>query len=210
LIRKVESIIDISNKFDTLCSTILSGNNVIDAKHIKNVRDLTKLYMLSRAEHGGILILYDLLKKDISMKDSTLTDKLINKLYDLSTFTSIIDNINNLISNMDFQYKKIALLYPKLINMEQIHLILFVDKINKENKYINIIEEMKQLKPEINYHVVECDKNNHKIDCSKMVNMKLSINVNKLPALYFINGSNVIELSLEKINSKEELVKMMD
>ena len=95
---------------------------------------------------------------------------------------------------MDFEFKKIALLYPKFINNQQSHLILFVEKDDKKNKFIDMIEDVKKLKPEINFHVIECDKDNKKIDCSKIVEMKLTISIKNLPTMYLVNGSNIIEI----------------
>jgi hypothetical protein len=210
LIKKIENVLEMSGKFDKICSSILSGDNVINSERIQHIRELTSLYMLTRAEHGGILILNDKMKKEISTSNTNLSDKLINKLYDLSTFTSILENINNLVSNMDFEFKKIALLYPKFINNQQSHLILFVDKDDKKNKFINMIEDVKKLKPEINFHVIECDKDKKKIDCSKIVGMKLTISIKKLATMYLVNGTNIVELDLDKINVCEELVKMLE
>ena len=210
LIKKIESILEMSGKFDKICSTILSGNIDLDKSNIQNIRELTSLYMSTRAEHGAIIVLSDKMKKDISSDDGSLSDKLVSKLYDLSTFTSIVDNINNLVSNMDFEFKKIALMYPNLINNQQTHLILFVGLDDKENKYIKIIEDLKKLKPENNYHVIECEKDKKKIDCSKLVGMKLSINIEKLPTMYLLNGSNIVELPLDKINVSDDLVKILE
>lgn len=210
LIKKIESILDLSANFDKICSTILSGTVELNKSNVKNIRDLTSIYMLTRAEHGAIIILNDKMKKDISVKDTSLSDKLINKLYDLSTFTSIIENINNLVSNMDFEFKKIALMYPKLLNKQQNHLIFFVNKIDEKDKIIKMIEEIKKLRPENEYHVVECEKEGKKIDCEKMIGVKLSINVEKLPSLYLVNGDNIVDLPLEKINVTNDLLKFID
>lgn len=210
LIKKIEIILEMSGKFDKICSTILSGNIDLDKSNIQNIRELTSLYMSTRAEHGAIIVLSDKMKKDISSDDGSLSDKLVSKLYDLSTFTSIVDNINNLVSNMDFEFKKIALMYPKLINNQQTHLILFVGQNDKENKYIKMIEDLKKLKPENDYHVIECEKDKKKIDCSKLVGMKLSINIDKLPTMYLVNGSNIVELQLDKINVSDDLVKILE
>jgi hypothetical protein len=210
LIKKIESILDLSGKFDKICSAILSGNVELNKSNIQNIRELTSLYMLTRAEHGAIIVLNDRLKNDMPTKDTSLSDKLINKLYDLSTFTSITENITNLVSNMDFEFKKIALMYPKLISNYQNHLILFVSKIDKEDKYIIMFEELKKLKPENEYHVIECDTKDMKVDCEKMIGMKLSISVKKRPSLYLINGQNIVDLPLENIKNINDLVKLLD
>ena len=210
LIKKIENILEISGNFDKICSTILSGTAELDKTNIKNIRELTSLYMLTRAEHGAVIILSDNMKKDINSQDSSLSDKLINKLYDLSTFTSIIENINNLVSNMDFEFKKIALMYPKLITKQQNHLILFVKKIDKKEKFVNMIEDIKKLRPENEYHVIECENEGKKIDCEKIIGSKLTISVDRLPSLYLINGNNIVDLPLDKLNTCGDLIKMLD
>ena len=210
LIKKIEHILELSGKFDKICSSVLAGTVELNKSNIKNIKELTSIYMLTRAEHGGIIILNDKMKNEISSKDTTLSDKLINKLYDLSTFTSIIDNINNLVSNMDFEFKKIALMYPSLINKQERHLILFVKKIDKDNKYVKLIEEIKAIRPENEYHVIECEKEGKKVDCEKMIGMKVSINVENLPSLYLLNGQNIVGLPLEKIDALNDLVKLLD
>jgi hypothetical protein len=210
LIKKIEHILELTTKFDKICSTVLGGTVELNKSNVQNIRELTSIYMLTRAEHGAIIVLNDKMKHDVSTKDTTLSDKLINKLYDLSTFTSITENINNLVSNMDFEFKKIALMYPKLLNKQQTHLILFVNQIDKEDKIIKIIEEIKLSRPENEYHVVECEKEGKKVDCEKMIGMKLSINVEKLPSLYLVNGQNIVDLPLEKINVVDDLIKLMD
>jgi hypothetical protein len=210
LIKKIENILEMSGRFDKVCTSILGGNVDLNESSINNIRELTSLYMIIRAEHGGIIILNDKMKKNVSVRDSTLSDELINQLYDLSTFTSINDNINNLVSNIDFEFKKIALMYPKLINKQTNHLIFFINKIDKENKYIKMIEDIKKIRPENEYHVIECEGEGKKIDCSKMIGMKLSIGVEKLPSLYLINGTNIVEIPLDKLKVCGDLVKLLD
>ena len=210
LIKKIENILEMSGRFDKVCTSVLEGNINLNESSIQNIRELTSLYMLIRAEHGGIIILNDKMKKDVSTQDSTLSDKLINQLYDLSTFTSISDNINNLVSNIDFEFKKIALMYPKLITKQQNHLILFIKKIDKEDKYIKMIEDIKKIRPDYDYHVIECKEEGAKIDCSKMVGMKLSIGVEKLPSLYLVNGENIVEIPIDQLKVCGDLVKMLD
>ena len=210
LIKKIESILEMSGKFDKICTTILSGNVDLNESGIKNIKELTSLYMSIRAEHGGIIVLNDKMKKDIGTHDSSLSDTIINKLYDLSTFTSISDNINNLVSNVDFEFKKIALMYPKLINKRTNHLLLFVKTINKEDKYVKMIEDVKKLRPENEYHVVECKESDKKVDCGKMVGMKLSLGIDKLPCLYLVNGTNIAEIPMDQLKICGDLIKMLD
>ena len=104
LIKKIDNILDMSKQFDEFCSDALSSK--IPNNNATIVYNITSLYILIRAEHGGILLLNDKMKTDISKNETKLNDETINKLYDLSTFTSIIENISNLVSNIDFEYKK--------------------------------------------------------------------------------------------------------
>ena len=210
LIKKIESILEISGKFDKICTAILSGNVDLNESSIKNIKELTSLYMLIRAEHGGVIILNDKMKKNIHTLKPSSNDTLTNKLYDLSTFTSINDNINNLVSNIDFEFKKIALMYPKLINKQTNHLLLFIKNTDEDNKYVKMIEDVKKLRPENDYHVIKCKSSDKTVDCSKMVHMDLSLGIDKLPCLYLVNDSNIVEIPMKQLKSCADLIKMLD
>jgi hypothetical protein len=208
LIKKIENQIDMSNQFDKLCATILE--DITSENNASNVYNITSLYMLIRAEHGGIIILNDKLKNEITNSETTLNDSTINKLYDLSTFTSILENINNLVSNIDFEYKKIALMFPKLINKNQIHIILIIKSIDKNNKYIKIIESAKKIYKQYEFHVIECIEIGKIINCDKMVGRKVSIKIETIPSLYMINDDNIVELPIKNINNVEQLNNLLD
>ena len=208
LVKKIENIINMSSNFDALTVSIL--DDVTSDKNTENMYNLTSVYMLIRAEHGGIIILNDKLKDDITKMDTTLNDNTINKLYDLSTFTSIIENINNLISNIDFEYKKIVLMFPKLVNNKPLDIILITNTIDKSNKYVEIIENAKSNHKEHNYHVVECVENGKTIKCDKFLKRKLSLNVKSLPVLYIINNSNITEIPINTINSANDLIELLE
>lgn len=208
LIKKIENQIDMSNKFDKLCTEILE--DISSEKNTTNIYNITTLYMLIRAEHGGIIILNDKMKNDIINMDTTLNDETINKLYDLSTFTSILDNINNLVSNIDFQYKKMALMFPKLIVKKPIHIILIVKSINKTNNYIKIIEEAKKKLVQNEFHVIECTEIGKIINCDKMIKKKVSLRVESIPSLYMINDDNIVELPIKNIKCVEDLIKLLE
>jgi hypothetical protein len=210
LIKKISNILEMSSSFDKISVEILQGDVKLNPKTVEKIKELTSLYMLIRAEHGALIVLNDKLKNDIASKSSTLSDKLISKLYDLSTFTSIIENVNNLVSNTDFEFKKIALMYPRLISSNTTHIFLFVKTIDQTDKYIKMIEEVKKLRPEHEYHVIECEKVGKKIDCSPMIKSKLSIEVKSLPSMYIISESNVTEVPIEKISVSGDLIKMLD
>jgi hypothetical protein len=208
LIKKIDNILDMSAQFDKLCTQVLDDK--LSEKNPSLIYNITSLYILVRAEHGGILLLNDKMKMEITKRDTKLNDETINKLYDLSTFTSIIENIANLVSNLDFEYKKIALMFPKLIDAKQIDLVLFSKTLDKEDKYVKLIEDVKNLRNQYNYHVIECDKVNKVINCDKILKRKISINVEKLPSLFLINGDNIVELPINKINETNDLIKLID
>ena len=208
LIKKIDNILDMSAQFDKFCVQVLDDK--LSEKNPTLIYNITSLYILIRAEHGGILLLNDKMKTDIIKKDTKLNDQTINKLYDLSTFTSIIENIANLVSNIDFEYKKIALMFPKLIDKKQIDIVLFTKTLDKEDKYVKLIEDVKNLRNQYNYHVIECDKINKVINCDKILKRKISINVEKLPSLFLINGDNIAELPIDKINEINDLIMLID
>ena len=131
------------------------SSSILNEESIIKIYNLTRIFILIRAEHGSLLILSDRNKEDIKSSSTELSDNLINKLYDLSTFYSIIDNISNLVSNIDFQFKKVAVMFPKYINKNPLSIVLVVDKIDKSNKYIQIIEMVKNSNPENIYKIIE-------------------------------------------------------
>jgi len=178
LIKKIDNILDMSAQFDKLCNQVLDDKS--SEKNPTLIYNITSLYILIRAEHGGILLLNDKMKTEIIKQDTKLNDETINKLYDLSTFTSIIENISNLVSNIDFEYKKIALMFPRLIDTKQIDVVLFTATLDKEDKHVKLIEDVKNLRNQYNYHVIECNKVNKVINCDNILKRKISINVEKL------------------------------
>ncbi len=73
-----------------------------------------------------------------------------------------------------------------------------------------MIEETKILRPENDYHIIECGDNEKKVDCTKMVGMKLTLGIEKLPCLYLVNGTNIAEIPIEQLNVCGDLIKMLD
>jgi len=208
LVKKIENMLEMSSRFDKLSSNILSETK-LDVNS-KNIYELTTIYVLIRAEHGGIIILNDKMKNEIVNSNTELNDDTIHKLYDLSTFTSIIENIANLVSNMDFQYKKIALMYPKFINKKPIHIILFTKSIDANDHLVKLIEDVKNLRKENEYHVVQCETPGTKINCEKFINRKLAIKVEHLPSIYIINDDNIVEVPIKQIKTCGDLINMID
>jgi hypothetical protein len=218
LIKKIDNLLKLGEQFDKICLEILSSNAVFDIKTVENVRLITSIYMMIRSEHGHIIILNEQLKEkgkeSIGEKiANSKSIKVANILYDISTFTSIMENINNLVSNIDFEYKKIALMYPKLINKDIPHMILFVE--NKKDKFIKIIDDLKTTHPEYSYHIIEHNLKNKKVDWAKILGKteglgKISINIEKLPSGFLTNGTTITEIPLDKINNSADMIKFLD
>jgi len=214
LIKKIESIVDLSEEFDKLFNDIvnLDSNTVIDDKSITKIYYITQIFIFIRSEHGGLLILFDKVKENTKSENSELSDKLINKLYDLSTFYSMIEHVTNLISNIDFQYKKIAVMFPKYISKNPISIILIIDDIDKNNKYIEIIEQMKISNPENIYKVIKCSEKDlsKKIKVSNLFNIDISIKIEKLPSFYMVNYNKVVELPINYIKDHNSLLELIN
>ena len=169
LIQKVDNIVKLSNDFDELFSKLIKIQepSKINPEQINNLYEITKLYKIIRAEHGGLLILLDRKKDLIKLKSSELTEELVEDLYELSTFNSIISNVSELISNNDFEFKRIAVMFPKFMNKKPLTIMLFIKNINPDDNYIKMIEETKNMYPEHIYKVYEC-KAGKKINCGKI------------------------------------------
>ena len=144
----------------------------------------------------------------MNSETSELSEKLVNDLYDLSTFYSILQNISELVSNIDFEFKRIAIMFPKFMNKKPMTLILFIDDINTKNKHVDLIEEVKKLNPENIYKIFEC-KVGQKINCGKVLNKNVNITVENIPSLFLINESNINDMQLDKIENASELSKML-
>jgi len=210
LIKKIDNIVKLSNEFDNIFNSIIkiSDNTNINSEQIENLYKLTQLFIFIRSEHGGLLILFDRKKKKMNSETSELSDKLVNDLYDLSTFYSILQNISELVSNIDFEFKRIAIMFPKFMNKKPMTLILFIDDINTKNKHVDLIEEVKKLNPENIYKIFEC-KVGQKINCGKVLNKNVNITVENIPSLFLINESNINDMQLDKIENASELSKML-
>jgi hypothetical protein len=132
----------------------------------------------------------------------------INKLYDLSTFASIIENVSNLVSNIDFQYKKIAVIYPQYITRDIITVLLLVKSKKSSSKIIKIIEEAQVLFPENIYKIIETE-DYKKIDCKELLNRNITIEVKKTPELFLIINDKIIEVPISSSTDINFLKKFL-
>jgi len=128
-----------------------------------------------------------------------------NGLYDLSTFTSIIENVSNVVNNVDFEFKKIALMFPKYINTNKENVLFFKER-NKNTKYSKWIEEIKEDNNDIDINVIELSSNDidSKYNLSKISSNNIDIKIKNLPSLYIMNNDNITEIELKGIKNINE------
>lgn len=212
LIKKIDNIVKLTNEFDMIFSVLRKTYKEgveLDSEQVENIYKLTKLYIFVRSEHGSILILLDRLKDRIKSGSTELDDELINKLYDLSTFSSIIENVSNLISNIDFEYKRLAVMFPKYMNKKPLTIILVSDDLDRDKNYVEIINELSKQNNERVYKVIKCQKG-EKVNCGTIFGKKINIKVDALPNMYMINEENIVELPIKQITSAEILNKIIE
>ena len=206
LSNNIENILKKSTEFDYICTDILEDLNTKDIG-IK-VEKLTNNYINIRKSHGELLLLENNLKKNINKNIKLQKGGGKNELYDLSTFTSIIENVSSVINNIDFEFKKIALLFPQHIGENKQNILYFKDK-NKNSKYSKWIDEIKDTKDNINFDIVELSEENKKYNLSKLTSEDIDIEVKNLPSLFIVKNNNLIEVQLGNIKNIEELKKIL-
>lgn len=212
LIKKIDNIVKLTNEFDMIFSVLRKTYKEgveLDSEQVENIYKLTKLYIFVRSEHGSILILLDRLKDKIKSGSTELNDDLINKLYDLSTFTSIVENVSNLISNIDFEYKRLAVMFPKYMNKKPLTVILVSDDLDRDKNYVDIINNLSKQNNERVYKVIKCEKG-EKVNCGTIYGKKINIKAEILPNMYMINDENIVELPIKQITSAEILNKIIE
>jgi hypothetical protein len=205
LIEKIENIIKLSSEFDKLCNEIIKSSNEANNNISNHVYNLTNLYMTLRAEHGSIILITFNYKNNLDKNHDNIKD---NDLYDLSVLTQISDSVMSLMSNIEYQYKRISLVYPNLIKKNAPFLILFTN--DSKNKFVNYFEQLKKKYNEYKYKVIKCDEIGSLVNCSKFLNKKLSIKIDKLPSMYLITDENMQEIPISKLESFEELEKFIN
>ncbi len=212
LIKKIDNIVKLTNEFDMIFSVLRKTYKEgveLDSEQVENIYKLTKLYIFVRSAHGSILILLDRLKDKIKAGSTELDDELINKLYDLSTFSSIVENVSNLISNIDFEYKRLAVMFPKYMNKKPLTVILVSDDLERDKNYVDIINELSKQNNERVYKVIKCEKG-EKVNCGTIYGKKINIKVDVLPNMYMINEENIVELPIKQITSADILNKIIE
>ena len=210
LIKKIENIIQLSKEFDIIFQYLLSiENKDTDCDKVNKVYDLTSKYIFIRSEHGSLIIILDNIKKSVNNNNTELSDELINKLYNISTAYSIIQEISQLILNIDFQFKQIALLYPKYICTNNIAIVLVINTTDKDNKYINIINRLKDSNPENIYKIIHFNNDKSNILKLDIFNKNITLKIKEDPSLFLINKNNITEIPITKINDFKSLQEMI-
>ena len=117
LLEKIDNINKLTADFDIIFDTLKDLQSTkIDHEQINQLYKLTELYKLIRTEHGSLIILLEQKKDFIKLNIDKFTSEIINQNYfDLSTFESIIKNVSEILSNIDFEFKRIAIMFPKFM-----------------------------------------------------------------------------------------------
>jgi len=212
LIKKINSIVQYLEQFDNIFKILINLDGNLTPDDIKQIAEITELFIKIRSEHGSLLIIINKFKESIS-EDSNMSDELINKQYTLSTFNSIIENISSIIQNIDFEYKKIALKFPKFINKKILTLILVINEDEHadedDNKFKKIITDLNKSNPENVYKIVETSENKINIKDFDISKENLSLNVKKKPILFMLNDGIITEISLKENDSFEKLKQLL-
>lgn len=211
-ITKIENINNITRQFDELFKYLNNiTNNNITPDNIKKMHDITNLYYSIRKDHGSLIIILEQIKKIVLEQNSLQNNELENKLFNISSFYSILNSASDIINNIDYQYKKLALKFPDYVNKRAIKLLLFINKNNEnEKKYIKIIDDIEKIYPENEYKIFEINNNPPIIiNLNKIININTKIKIEKTPTFYTFNGDTITELLGENINNVETLINLL-
>jgi hypothetical protein len=237
LIDKIDNLVKLSSEFDTGFKVVFElDTDKINEQNAEILYSMTKNYILMRKEHGELILMINKQINSINIEPKEDVDKEQNKknkkkknidievnnadievnntmeLYNISTFNTLLSNANDLINNIDYEYKKIALKYPKFINGGQITLIL-IQSTDTDNKYIKMIEELKNSHPEHKYKIINCGDSKSDISkCEKeleLYGIKLK-SQKSIPVIYIKNKSTITEIPLSKINEIEPIKHLLE
>lgn len=233
LIDKIDNLVKLSTEFDSGFKIIFDLDaDKIDETNAEILYSMTKNYILMRKEHGELILMMNKQLNSINYEpkqDSKQEPNKKNKknniennkekeidnameLYNVSTFNTLLSNANDLINNIDYEYKKIAIKYPKFINKGQLTLIL-IQSPDTDEKYIKMIEELKNKHPEHKYKIINCTDT--KTDISKCeeeldhYGIKIK-SFKSLPIIYIKNNSTITEIPLSKINDIEPIKQLVE
>jgi hypothetical protein len=230
ILDKIDSLINLSSIFDTGFKTVFNlETEVLNEENTDILYSMTKNYISIRKEHGEVILMFNKLMNSTS-HDYNLFDNLAESskktkkskekdnskfenfklLYDISTFSTLINNINDLINNIDYEYKKIAVKYPKFINNKQIMIIL-ITLSSSDNKFTEMIVELKKEYPEHKYKIIKCEDDKDILKCEeelKEYEIKIK-SLKSLPLIYIVNGNTINEIPISKFDNIEPLKKLL-
>jgi hypothetical protein len=204
LIDTIEIFVEKCESFDKLYTKVVKIINTEINDNLDELYDITSGYVEIRAYHGKIIKIYD------SYKNSKLqTDE---DMYNLSALSSILENVNNIIQNVDFQYKQFATYFPKLVDKNYLTVLLIVGKkeTNEDRRLINMINELKVQRYENKYKIMKCGKNEGLELKIRKKNQKMMIAPKKTPTLYLIKKDIISEIPSENIRNKAMLEKILN
>lgn len=236
LLNKIDNLVKLSTDFDSGFKIIynLDSTKQLDESKTDILYSMTKNYILMRKEHGEILLMINkftnsipfsnidiqsqsggaksnknVSKSSINGMDDT-NETIVKTLYDLSTFNTLLGNVNDLINNIDYEYKKIAIKYPKFINKKQMLIILITP--NLEDKYAKLIDEIKTSHPEHKYKTIKCeDKKDEIVKCEEeLKEYGIKIKSKTLPVIYIINDRTFTEIPISKIDGIEPIKNLIE
>lgn len=239
ILNKIDNLVKLSSDFDHGFKTIynLEPLEQLDEKNIELLYSMTKNYILMRKEHGELLLMmnkftnsinYDIEVQSGGSKSNKNNSKLniindknnknegggvneeiTNTLYDLSTFNTLLGNVNDLINNIDYEYKKIAVKYPKFINKKQLTIILISQ--HSEDKYTKLMEEIKIEHPEHKYKIIKCEDKEAMNKCNEeLKEFGIKIKSKTFPVIYIINEKTFTEIPISKIDEIETIKKLIE
>jgi hypothetical protein len=203
LIDTIEIFVDKCDNFDKLYKKVIKIINTEINDNLDELYDITSNYIEIRGCHGRIIKTYD------NYKNSGLKND--EEMYNLSALTSILENVNNIIQNVDFQYKQFATYFPNLVNKSYLTVLLIVDNNETEEdiRLINMLNEIKVKKYEHKYKIMKCGKKEGIELKIRKKNKKIRLVPKKTPSLYLINDDIISEIQTENIKNKEMLEKIL-
>lgn len=232
ILDKIDNLVKLSSEFDDGFKIIFdTTTETITEQNTELLHSMTKKYISMRKEHGEIILMMNKQMNLLNANDSSMED--VNKIntkkqkkniqdanndvnntmkfYDLSTFNTLLNNVNDLINNVDYEYKKIALKYPRFINNKQLHVILIYST-DIDNKYVQLIEELKINHPEHKYIIMKCQGSKSDIDrCEdELKDYGIKIKSKNLPLIYIVNKSTIAEIPISKIDDIEPIKKLIE
>ena len=203
LIDTIDIFIDKCENFDKLYRQVIKIINAEINDNLDELYDITSNYIEIRAYHGKIIKTYE------SYKNSDIKND--EEMYNLSALSSILENVNNIIQNVDFQYKQFATYFPNLVNKSHSTVLLIISKneTDEDNRLINMLNQVKSTRYENKYKIMKCgDREGLELKIRKK-NQKIKIVPKKTPSLYLINNDIISEIPTENIKNKAMLEKML-